>query len=281
MKTALIQMNSVSDKAANLAACAALVDQAVALEQPDWLMMPEHFEWAGGSNAEKRAAAEPLKAGSTIYDFCRDLARRHRVYLHAGSVYERIEGDTRLHNTSIIFDRDGREVVRYRKIHLFDITTPDGTPYHESASIKPGQDIVTYDCEGIRIGCAICYDLRFPDLFQALVMAGSQVIALPASFTLATGKDHWEVLLRARAIETQCYVLAAAQCGAYDTPGGKRFTYGHSLAVDPWGHVVARTSDGPGFVTTRLDMALVAQTRQQIPLAAHRVIGVEKRSDAA
>jgi nitrilase len=281
MKVSLIQMNSISDKAANFATVARLVEKAVAEEKPDWVLLPENFEWSGGTSADKAAIAEPLLQGSATYDFCRDLARRHRIHLHAGSVYERIVGETRLHNATIVFDREGKEVARYRKIHLFDITTPDGTPYLESATIKPGRDIVTYDCEGLTVGCTICYDLRFPELFQELMARGAKLIALPASFTLQTGKDHWEVLLRARAIETETYLLASAQCGSFASPSGRRFTYGHSMVVDPWGHVVARASDGEGIVSTRLDGALIARVRQQIPLERHKVLGMTARDTAA
>lgn len=281
MKVSLIQMNSISDKAANFATARRLVERAAELEKPDWVLLPENFEWSGGTTADKTAIAEPLKAGSTTYDFCADLARRNRIFLHAGSVYEKIEGENRLGNTTVVFNREGKEVARYRKIHLFDITSPDGTPYHESATIRPGSDIVTYDCEGITVGCTICYDIRFPELFQALMRKGADVIALPAAFTLQTGKDHWEVLLRARAIETETYLLASAQCGSYDAPAGKRFTYGHSLVADPWGHVVAKASDGEGIVSTRLDTSVIARVRQQIPLRQHKVLGVPANAESA
>ena len=137
----------------------------------------------------------------------RQLAAKHGVFIHAGSIMEKIEGEGRIHNTSVVFDRKGKEIARYRKIHLFDVTTPDGASYKESETVKAGDAVVTYDCEGVTVGCSICYDLRFPDLFQALAEKGAQVIALPAAFTMQTGKDHWETLLRARAIETETYRL--------------------------------------------------------------------------
>jgi nitrilase len=184
---------------------------------------------------------------------------------------ERIEGEARIHNTTVVFDRVGAEIARYRKIHLFDVTTPDGAAYKESAVVKPGDAVVTYDCEGVTIGCSICYDLRFPALFQALAEKGAEVIALPAAFTLQTGKDHWDVLLRARAIETETYVCAAAQTGTFTVGNETRATYGHSLVADPWGHVVAKASDGVGIVSTRLDPEVVRRTRALIPVAQHRV----------
>jgi len=273
MKVSLVQMNSISDKAANIAAARALIERAVAEEAPDWILLPEQFDWAGGSRAEKLANAEALPGGPA-YAMAQELAQRHRVFIHAGSIMERIDDGGRIHNTSVVFNRQGEEIARYRKIHLFDVTTPDGASYQESATVKAGDAVVTYDCEGVTIGCSICYDLRFPDLFQALAEKGSQIIALPAAFTLQTGKDHWEVLLRARAIETETYVCASAQTGSFSTGNEQRFTYGHSLVADPWGHVVAKASEGIGLVSARLDMGQVARARSLIPVARHRVKGL-------
>ena len=270
MKISLIQMNSGSDKPANLAAATALIDRVVADEHPDWILLPECFDYMGGTPDGKALAAESLPDGPA-YRALQDLARRHRVFIHAGSILERIDGEPRLGNTTLVFDRTGAEVARYRKIHLFDITAPDGTEYKESASFKPGDAVVTYDCEGITVGCSICYDLRFPQLFQALADRGAEMIALPAAFTLQTGKDHWEVLCRARAIETETYFCAAAQTGSFMQGNQTRSTYGHSLVADPWGHVVARASDGIGSVTTRIVAERVSKVRAMIPVAQHRV----------
>ena len=269
MKVSLIQMNSISDKAANIAAAEALIARAVREERPDWVLLPEHFDWAGGNKADKLREAEVMPGGPA-YVMCQTLARTHGIFIHAGSMMEKIPGEDRIHNTTVVFDRQGRDIARYRKIHLFDVTTPDGAAYKESATVKPGDAVVTYDCEGVTVGCSICYDLRFPDLFQALAAKGAQMIALPAAFTLQTGKDHWEVLCRARAIETETYFCAAAQTGTFTAGNETRATYGHSLVVDPWGHVVAKASDGVGAVSARIDMALVARTRAMIPVAAHR-----------
>ena len=270
MKVSLIQMNSVSDKAANIAAARAMIEQAVAEEKPDWVLLPEHFDWAGGTKADKLANAEIMPGGPT-YAMCREMAKTHRIFVHAGSIMEKIEGEDRIHNTTVVFNREGEEVARYRKIHLFDITAPDGAPYLESATVKPGEAVVTYEADGVTVGCAICYDLRFPDLFQALAARGAEMIALPASFTMQTGKDHWEVLCRARAIETETYFCAAAQTGAHTAGNETRHTYGHSLVADPWGHVVAKASDGVGVVSARVDPKRVAKARQMIPVAQHRV----------
>jgi predicted amidohydrolase len=270
MKVSLVQMNSISDKAANIAAARALIERAIGEDGPDWILLPEQFDWAGGVKGDKAANAEILPGGPA-YSMAQDLAAKHRIFIHAGSIMEKIPGDERIHNTSVVFNREGEEIARYRKIHLFDVTTPDGASYRESATVKAGEAVVTYDCEGVTIGCSICYDLRFPDLFQALAEKGAQVIALPAAFTLQTGKDHWETLLRARAIETETYVCASAQTGSFTVGNEQRQTYGHSLVADPWGHVVAKASDGVGLVSTRLDMAQVERTRRLIPVAQHKV----------
>ncbi len=270
MKIALIQMNSGDDRAANLRQATALIDRAVAEERPDWVLLPECFDFLGGTRDTKLAAAEPFPDGEA-YRTMRDLAARHGVFIHAGSMLERLPGEERIGNTTVAFDRRGREVARYRKIHLFDITAPDGTEYRESASFKPGDAVVTYDCEGVTVGCSICYDMRFPFLYQALMDRGAGLIAVPAAFTLQTGKDHWEVLLRARAIETECYVAAAAQTGTFTQGGASRATYGQSLLVDPWGLVTARASDGIGIAAGRVEPERVEKVRSMIPVARHRV----------
>jgi predicted amidohydrolase len=270
MKVSLIQMNSRHDKAANIASASELIARAVAEERPDWVALPECFDFYGGGRADKFAAAEVLPGG-LAYSAMQALAKKHGIFIHAGSILERIEGEERMHNTTIVFDRAGLEIARYRKIHLFDITAPDGTQYRESASFKPGDAVATYDCEGLTIGCAICYDLRFPYLFAALADKGAEMIALPSAFTLQTGKDHWEVLCRARAIETETYFCAPAQTGSHVVGNETRQTYGHSLVVDPWGHVTAKASDGVGIVSTRIDRDFVKKVRAQIPVAQHKV----------
>jgi predicted amidohydrolase len=270
LKLALIQMNTTDDKAANLAQAERLIVHAIESERPDWISLPEVFSFMGGTREQKATAAETFPDGAA-YTLMRDLARRHGVFIHAGSMLERIANEDRLGNTTVAFNRNGDEVARYRKIHMFDVTTPDGQEYRESAAMKPGEAVVTYDCEGVTVGCAICYDLRFPALFAALASRGAQLIALPSAFTLQTGKDHWDVLCRARAIETQTYFAAAAQTGQFRQVKEMRATYGHSLVADPWGHIVAKASDCPGFVTARVDLDLLNRVRAQIPVARHKV----------
>lgn len=269
MKVSVVQLNSQEDKAANLEQARRLVEAAVAADHPDLVVLPEMFPYLGadGDRDGRWAAAEALPNGET-YALLQSLATKHGIHIHGGSLLEK-DGKS-LYNTTVAFGPDGRELARYRKIHLFDVTTPDGKEYKESATFSRGREVVTYEALGARIGCTICYDLRFPELFQALAKKGADIIIVPAAFTLATGKDHWEVLLRARAIETETYVIASAQCGTFAK--GQRATYGHSLVVDPWGHVVARASDGIGFVTARLDLAYVYKVRERIPVAEHKVL---------
>jgi len=267
MKVSLIQMNSQEDKAANLNQAKQLVDDAVRKDHPDLVLFPEMFASLGGNSEAKQAAAEELPGGAA-YMMLRELAKVHGIYVHGGSLIEK--AGSSLFNTTIVFDPNGQEIARYRKIHMFDITTPDGKEYRESATYTRGDEIVTYEANGTRVGCTICYDVRFPELYQALAKEGVSIITVPAAFTLLTGKDHWEVLLRARAIETETYVLAAAQCGTHSN--GARATYGHSIVVDPWGHVIARAQDAVGFVTARLDLDYLKVVRERIPVAQHKVL---------
>lgn len=269
MKITLVQTNPQTDRAANLARATDLMARAVELDRPDLIVLPEYFEYYGGTLADKIAAAEPAPGG-LAYETMKAFAAKHRVFVHAGSLMERIEGENRIYNTTVVFDRSGTEVARYRKIHMFDITAPDGTAYKESATVKPGEDIVFYEIDGFKVGCSICYDIRFAELFLQLAKGGADVIVLPSAFTLQTGKDHWEVLSRARAIETQTYFAACGQWGGHVSNGEKRFTYGHSLVCDPWGHVVARASDGEGFVTAHVDRSQLDRVRAAIPMKDHR-----------
>jgi predicted amidohydrolase len=193
------------------------------------------------------------------------------VHVHGGSIGERA-GEV-LYNTTIVFSPAGAEVARYRKIHLFDITTLDGQGYRESATYGAGDKVVTCDIAGTKVGLAICYDLRFGELFLALRRQHVDLIMLPAAFTLQTGKDHWDVLIRARAIETQTWIAAPACCGAHTEGNGEtRFTFGHSLICDPWGHVVAQASDGLGWASATVDKTFMARVRANMPVLEHRTL---------
>lgn len=271
MKVSLIQMCSESDKARNIAKAEALMQQAIDADRPDLVILPEHFDWSGGTVEQKVASGE-AERGGPAWELCHRIAQRHGVFVLGGSFFEKVPGEVRVYNTSVMFDRRGNEIARYRKIHLFDIVTPDGMTYRESASVKAGTETVVVDVEGYRVGMAICYDLRFPELFQSLMKAGADLITLPSAFTTQTGKDHWEALCRARAIETECYFAAPGQYGTFLQEGEKRYNYGHSLIADPWGHVIAKASDGEGFVTARISKAEIARVRGQIPLLSHKVL---------
>ncbi|MGI4953194.1 MAG: carbon-nitrogen hydrolase family protein [Janthinobacterium lividum] len=275
MRASVIQMCPGAVKSDNIAQAGRLIDECLAADRPDLVSLPEMWTCLGGDRATKQAEAEVLpppgsnEPGGGAYAFLRDLARDRGVHVHGGSLCESADGT--LFNTTLVFDPQGREVARYRKIHLFDITTPDGTGYRESSTYGAGSSVVTCMAGDTSLGLAVCYDVRFPELFLALRRNGAELILLPSAFTVATGRDHWEALIRARAIETQCWVAAAATWGEHrDGKGAARFTYGHSLICDPWGTVVARVSDGTGFATARIDPALTARTRANMPVLDHR-----------
>ncbi len=272
MRISVIQMNQGSDKAANLAAAERLIDAAIAADRPGLVSLPETWTNLGGGRDSRRAAAEVLPApggsGGPAYELLRGLARRHGIHVHGGSLIE--DGGEKLFNTTLVFDPSGAVIARYRKIHLFDITGPDGTGYRESALYGAGDALVLFEAGGLRFGCTICYDVRFPEHYLALRRAGADAILVPSNFTLQTGKDHWEVLLRARAIESQCWIIAAASHGQYEERDAQRSVYGHSLIVDPWGHVLAKASDGTGWASARLDPAVLARVRRDMPVLEHR-----------
>jgi predicted amidohydrolase len=274
MRLSVIQMSPGADLAENIASARSLIGAAVAADKPDLVALPEMWTCLGGSRAAKFAAAEVLPPaganaqGGPAYEFLREMAVSHNIHLHGGSIGEL--GKDILYNTTVVFSPAGAELARYRKIHLFDITTLDGQGYKESETYGAGTEVVSCDIAGVRIGLAICYDLRFPELFLSLRRQHVDVILLPAAFTLQTGKDHWEILLRARAIETQCFIAAPACWGAYQLNGETRHTYGHALIADPWGHVVAQVSDGLGWATASIDQTFMARIRSNMPVLEHR-----------
>ncbi len=275
MRLSVLQMNAGTDKAENIRQAGRLIDEAASADRPDIVTLPEMWTCLGGDRGAKMAQAEELPIpgsnapGGEAYEFLRSRARAHAIHVHGGSLAERV-GD-RLFNTTVVFGPDGQERARYRKIHLFDITAPDGAGYRESATYGAGQDVVTLQVGDTTVGLAICYDLRFGELFLALRRAGADLLFLPSAFTVATGRDHWEPLIRARAIETQCWVAAAATWGRHhDGRGEPRFTFGHSMIVDPWGCVTAQVSDGIGWATARIDPALTARVRRDMPILEHR-----------
>jgi predicted amidohydrolase len=257
-------MSSQGDVAENLAAARRGIAEA-AERGAAVVLLPENFAYFG-DEAGKRNVAEKLDGDGPIVAALRDAARAHRVTIIAGGMPERSADPARPYNTCAVFGPDGL-LARYRKVHLFDVDLADGTTYRESSSTSAGDAPVTMSIDAVGVGLSVCYDLRFPELYRALSAAGVEVIVVPAAFTLMTGKDHWLVLLRARAIEAQAYVVAAAQWGKH--PRG-RHTFGKSCIIDPWGEIVAQASEGEGVIVAALDMGYLTRVRKTLPALTHR-----------
>jgi predicted amidohydrolase len=258
----VVQVTATDDREANLRIASDLVRRAAGAGA-EVVCLPEMWPYIG-SDAGKISGAESLDGPSM--SVMQDLASSLGLWLLPGSFAEVSEVPGRVYNTSVVFDPSGKLRAVYRKLHLFDVDVPGGAVFKESDTVAAGDQAVVVDSEVGRLGLSICYDLRFPALYQGLRRAGAEVVLVPAAFTAHTGKDHWEVLLRARAIEQQVWVVAANQCGHHNP---KRESHGHSMIVDPWGHVVARVSDGPGFAIADIDLAQVERVRREIPCARH------------
>jgi predicted amidohydrolase len=272
LTTAAVQMTATADLAANLAVCRARVAEAAAAGAR-LVVLPECFAFLGRAEGDKLAVAEvldPAKPGPILATLT-ELATRHGVWLIGGGLPETVPGDARrTYNTAAVIAPDGRIAARYRKVHLFDVDIPGGAVLRESDGTCAGTERVVVDIDGARVGMSICYDLRFPELYRALVKDdGAEVLVVPAAFTAHTGRAHWHLLLRARAIEDQAWVVAAAQWGRHNE---KRESFGHSLIVDPWGTVVAERPEGDGVVIAQLDGETVAKTRRQMPCLEHAVL---------
>ena len=269
MNVAVIQLSSQDDVAANLARVRALVAEA-ARAGAELVALPENFAFMG-EEEKKRGIAEPVDPPlrGPIANTITTAAKEHGVWIVAGGMPEASEDPQRPFNTSLLVAPDGRIVARYRKVHLFDVDLPDGTRLLESSATKAGGEPVVAEVgkSATKLGMTICYDLRFPELYRQLVDRGVRIVTVPAAFTLTTGKDHWHVLLRARAIENQVFVLAPAQHGKH--PRGRQ-TYGKSLIVDPWGDVLAQCAEGEGFAIARLDFAAQDRVRASLPCLSHR-----------
>lgn len=264
MRIAAIQLSSQDSVEQNLAAVSAVLAEARSA-RADVALLPENFAFFGGEDA-KRAAAESIEDGP-ITTFVREAAVRLGMAIIAGGLPERSADPLRPFNTCLAVGPNGDILAKYRKIHLFDVTTPDGAVYAESQATSAGEEVRTVNIEGVTVGLSVCYDLRFPELYRILSAKGASVLVVPAAFTLQTGKDHWTPLLRARAIENQCYVVAAAQWGKH--PGGRQ-TYGKSMIIEPWGDVVAQVPDGVGFTVAEIDLERIQNVRAQIPCLTHR-----------
>ena len=257
-------MSSGPDPARNLDQALALLKRAAA-EGATLVGLPENFELMGPAE-QKRANASALDG--PMLGPLRAAARELSIWVLAGSFAETIPGDTsRIYNTSALLDPAGELAAVYRKIHLFDVEIGDGAQYRESALVAPGKSLCVAETPLGQVGLSVCYDLRFPELYRELVRLGADLLAVPAAFTEKTGRDHWEILLRARAIENQCFVFAPAQTGEH--PGNRR-TWGHALIVDPWGKVLADAGSGVGVAVADLDLDALRELRRSMPVLGHR-----------
>jgi predicted amidohydrolase len=273
MRASAVQLNSNEDKARNVEIAERLIRRA-ASEGAELVLLPEKFNVIG-SPEQLVAGAEPLD-GPTLR-WAAALAAELGLWLVAGSVVERVEGDDKLRNTSVLFDPDGAVRALYRKIHMFDVEV-GGIAYRESDVESPGEEIVVADAGEMKLGLAVCYDLRFPELFRIMAVDGAQAFTLPAAFTVPTGRAHWEILIRARAIENQAFVIAAGQVGRHPPD---HESYGHSTIVDPWGTVLAAASDEPERVLVAdIDLDAQAEIRAKLPSLANRQPDAYRRPEA-
>jgi predicted amidohydrolase len=265
-KVAAIQMTSSHLVADNLAAAGELLREAKDAGA-DIACLPENFAFIGLRDADKLQVAEADGAGAA-QSFLSDTARELKMWILGGTIVIRRDTDRRVTNSSLLIDAAGKRVARYDKIHLFDVTIPGrDEQYRESTHVAPGRDIVIADTPVGKLGLSVCYDMRFPELYRQLVAQGAEWLAIPAAFTVPTGRAHWETLLRARAIENLCYVVAPAQAGTH-TSG--RETYGDSIIVDYWGQVLSRLAKGGGVITADIDLAKQAETRVRFPALDNR-----------
>lgn len=263
--SAVLQMNATSDEEANWQQARELVTAAAGYGAR-LVATPENTNFLG-PHVEKVRRAETLE-GEACARFS-NLARDLGIHVLLGSFNEKSGDPDRCFNTSVLFGPDGARLAAYRKIHLFDVDISPEVRFSESATVEAGTELVTVETGLGTLGLTICYDVRFPGIYQRLRELGSEILTVPSAFTLTTGKDHWHTLLRARAIETQCYVLAPAQYGKHDDEG-LRESYGHAMIVDPWGQIVAMAPDGPGIALAEIDRARVESVRASMPVTDHR-----------
>jgi predicted amidohydrolase len=269
-KVAAIQMTSSHVVADNLVAAGELLREAKDAGA-DIACLPENFAFIGLRDADKLQVAEADGVGAA-QSFLSDTARELKLWILGGTIVIRRDTDRRVTNSSLLIDAAGKRVARYDKIHLFDVTIPGrDEQYRESTHVAPGREIVIADTPVGKLGLSVCYDMRFPELYRQLVAQGAEWLAMPAAFTVPTGRAHWETLLRARAIENLCYVIAPAQAGTH-TSG--RETYGDSIIVDYWGQVLSRLAKGSGVITADIDLAKQAETRARFPALDNRQLAL-------
>ncbi|MDV2081429.1 carbon-nitrogen hydrolase family protein [Burkholderia pseudomallei] len=261
---AALQMVSTPDRERNLAEAGRLIADAAA-SGARLVLLPEYFCFMGHQDTDKLALAEAYRDGP-IQRFLAERAKAHGIWVIGGTLPLKAPEPSRVLNTTLVFDPQGREAARYDKIHLFNFEKGDES-FDEARTIRPGDAVRTFDAPFGRVGLSVCYDLRFPELYRR--MGDCAMIVVPSAFTYTTGRAHWETLLRARAVENQCYVLAAAQGGKHEN--GRR-TWGRSMLVDPWGKIVAVRDEGAGVVAGEIDPARIADVRQSLPAWRHRVL---------
>ena len=263
MRVAAVQLCSTDDVAANLKIVRELVGEAAA-GGAEFVALPENLAFL-----RREGLPIPCAQGleGEIVTTLRELARQHGVRILGGTFPEAIAGDSRVYNTSVLVGPDAEIEAVYRKIHLFDVKLGAGADFTESASVAPGEEVVVAAIPFGGVGLSVCYDLRFPELYREMAARGARLLCVPAAFTRETGKDHWEVLLRARAIENQCFVVAPAQCGQHSP---ERASYGRSLIVDPWGLVLAQAADRPGVIAADCDLEDLERVRRRLPALSHR-----------
>lgn len=266
---AVVQLSSNSNEENCLLEAESWVAQAAA-QGAKMVLTPENTNYLG-PHQEKVRRAQTLDG--PLVSKMGSWARAHKIWLVIGSINERANDPQRCYNTSLVFRPDGSLAAHYRKIHLFDVDVSSEVCFKESDTVVAGSEPVSVDTGLGRLGLTVCYDLRFPELYRHLALDGAHMICVPAAFTAETGKDHWETLLRARAIENQCYVLAPGQVGHHDD-GGLRHSYGHSMIIDPWGTVLAEIPDGNGFALAEIDPERVRKTRRGMPCFQHRRMGL-------
>lgn len=264
-RVACIQVNAGDDWRRNLSRVLGLSAQAVR-SGSSWIALPETFCWRGSRRDLESVAKQASPETVRVF---RDFSRRHRVSVLLGSVLEPTETKGKYFNTSLVLDPAGRIVARYRKIHLFDIAVGPGLRTRESRSIRPGRRVVTFAMGESRAGLSICYDLRFPELFRKMSRRGARIFFVPSNFTYETGKAHWEILLRARAVENQAYVIAPGQSGR--NPDNGILSYGNSMIVDPWGRILGRAGvRGEGVISAILDLGICRRLDRTFPVLRHR-----------
>ncbi|MEM8844865.1 MAG: carbon-nitrogen hydrolase family protein [Pseudomonadota bacterium] len=266
-KVAAIQMASAPQRDANLMEAGRLIQ--LAKEQgSELVVLPENFPIMGMEETDKVEIREPYGVGP-IQSFLHEQAKKHKIWIVGGTIPLQYDDPGKIIAATLLYNSDGDIVARYDKIHLFDVDLDNEESYKESETIAKGKDLVVAETPFGKLGLAICYDLRFPELFRKLIDKGAEIIALPAAFTATTGKAHWDVLVRARAIENLCYIIAANQ-GGYHLNG--RETYGDSMIVDPWGNVKNRLSQGAGVVIADIDLEHMKKTRRTFPCLEHRTL---------